>query len=115
MADFDITDVVADMYSGQAENNGFMIITDSPRADQAASSDWWGGLWTYWHSSESSEESKRPKLTIEYTLGTGIINAQAAIQKSIIAQNINKKLRLTMSSLVYFIRCNVMLYYLICD
>lgn len=64
--EFDITNAVKQMYSGTLTNNGFMIITDSPRADQAASSDWWGGLWTYWASSENNTANDRPKLAIEH-------------------------------------------------
>lgn len=69
-AEFDLTSAISDMHSGAINNDGFMIITDSPRADQAASSNWWGGLWTYWQSSESSNSSYRPKLIIEYSGGT---------------------------------------------
>ncbi len=68
IATFDVTKAISDMYSKTIDNNGFMIITDSPRADQAANSDWWGGLWTYWYSSENTSKKDRPKLTIEYTI-----------------------------------------------
>lgn len=76
--EFDITNAVKQMYSETLTNNGFMIITDSPRADQAASSDWWGGLWTYWASSENNTAKNRPKLTIEHD-GTGNNSAEAFV------------------------------------
>lgn len=71
LAEFDLTEAIKDMHSGDLENNGFMIITNSPKSDQAASSgSWWGGLWTYWISSENNNSANRPKLVVEYSGGT---------------------------------------------
>lgn len=70
-ADFDISDAVAKMVSGEEQNNGFVIVTHSPKADNSTSG--WDGLWTYWASSDNSDSSIRPKLTITYEKGESVI------------------------------------------
>ena len=69
-AGFDVKTAVSSMVEGSIDNNGFMIITDSPRALFESTDNWVGGTWSGWASSDNSTVENRPKLTITYNDGT---------------------------------------------
>ncbi len=73
---FHVTATVKEFHANPDKNYGFMIISDPDNDDDIQAS--------YYHSSESSDTEKRPKLTITYE---GTTNSAGHISKSI-KQNI---------------------------
>lgn len=91
-ADFDVTDAVSKMVSGDEDNNGFMIVTHSPVAANSTSG--WDGLWTYFASSDTSEVSIRPKLTVTYQSGEAIIATKSSLGNALSLIVSNRELQI---------------------
>ncbi len=97
-AGFDVTTAVSNMAAGSIENNGFMIITDSPVSDFEETDDKRGGLWSSWASSDNPTITNRPKLTVEYTSGTSI--ASKCSLKSIISNISLSSSKISINSMI---------------
>lgn len=77
ISQFNVTNHISSMVSESKENYGFIVKTnyDGPVTNG------WGGLWSSWHSSESSNQVARPKLSIQYLTNETVENANAKTVK----------------------------------
>lgn len=104
---FDVTQSIKRFVSGEMKNNGFVIHTNSPRAQlEAKKKTWLGGTFTYVYSSECNSVERRPKLIIEYETGTSITNNDIPLNDLLHVKMLNDKLQLqsaTLASISYSI------------
>ncbi len=78
---FNVTAAVAEMIADPRTNNGFIVVTHSPRCDALLTntSVYGAGIWSWWESSEASNQELRPKLTINFASdGVGLKETTAA-------------------------------------